>query len=109
MAQTKEALLDRYTKAMEALQEDIADNATVFKNHENLVGAVIEAENDLRDVLADLAEAGDITGVNNGDYYASVTPQEQTVYDDELIKKTIPAAITTTKRPPRIVVGKVRS
>lgn len=112
---SKEIHLERYTKAFEALHEDIAENQNVFKPHERLVGMLIDAENDLRDAVV---EQGITEPFSDGSFNVSVTPQTQTTYNEEgilaklgMTKEAAIAAglITVTERPPRISISKIRN
>lgn len=106
--------LERYGNAVRSVQDDIDAHKDVFSNHERLVGAVIDARTALEDVAAETAEEGAMTVTSNGDYKVTVTPQMQTVYDEEKILAALyltreqalsQRIITENKRPPRISIG----
>lgn len=108
---SKENSLEKYTKAIDALESHKESNKAVFEEHQKLVFEVIDAENVLRD---DVAEAN--AGVENGSYKVIVTPQTQTYGDVEAIDKLVADRIispelrnkivVTTQRPAKITIQK---
>lgn len=110
---SKETALQRYTSAVGAIEEHIKENKAVFDSHQKLVMAQLDAENALRDAVA---EEG--AGCSNGIFDVTLTPMTQTVYNEDkifsLLSLTRESAvgaglITINQRPPRITIGKVRS
>lgn len=100
-----ETSLARYTEAEKARREHIELNKKVFDEHERLVFAVIDAENELRDDVAMTKSA-----VSNNDFKVTYTPQTQVVYDEDVIRTFLPAekipeAIKTVDRPGRISIS----
>jgi hypothetical protein len=103
--------LDRYTKACEDRDLDIAQNKAVFDKHEQIVMRIIDAENELRDVVAE-----EKLSFSNGSFNVTFTPQTQTYGDiealDRLIadgnidKKFREALVKTISRPPRITIAR---
>ena len=71
-------LLEKFTEAKEKVEAHIEDNKPVFNAHQKLVMSLIDAENELRDAVAESKE-----GVTNGKYTVVCTPQEQVVFDEE--------------------------
>lgn len=104
---SKESALERYTKAVEKRNEHIKANKTVFEEHERIVGAVIDAENDLRD---EVAEAN--AGVENTDFKVIITPQTQRVYNEDKMKQILTPIqfadiVNDVTRPPKISIRPV--
>lgn len=98
---------------MAAIEENIKDHKDIFDAHERLVMQAIDAENALRDAVADAGE-----GVSNGLYTVTFTPQTQTIFDEEKILAQVGMSkdvavgmglITVNQRPPRITIGKSRA
>lgn len=96
--------MQKYANAMDALEGHIESNKPVFDAHKELAMKVMDAENELRDAVA---ENG--SGIVGAGYTATYTPVEQKVYDEEKIKKLCPEAITVNQRPARITIGKTKS
>jgi predicted transcriptional regulator len=110
---SKETALQNYTRAMGAVESNIELNKPVFDRQRTLTMAVIDAENALRDAVAE-----DGKGVSNGLYSVTVTPQTQTVYDETKILSRLgitreqavtEGIITVNQRPPKITIGKEKS
>lgn len=104
---SKESALERYTKAIEKRNEHIKTNKSVFDEHERIVGAVIDAENDLRD---EVAEAN--AGVENTDFKVTITPQTQRVYNEDKLKQYLSGpqfaeVVNDVTRPARISIRPV--
>jgi len=104
------AALDSYTKACEDRDRHIADNTAVFKAHEMIVNRIIDAENNLRDIVAE-----ENAPVSNGEFRVTITPQTQTVFDEAKILGDLHLTreqalsqriITDNPRPPRITIGR---
>lgn len=101
--------LEKYTRAIEALEAHKEANAHVFSEHEKLVFAVIDAEGELRDDVS-VANAG----VENNKFEVVITPQSQTFGDVEAIDKLVADRILspeirakivqTVQRPARITI-----
>lgn len=81
---SKESALQKYTDAIEERNEHLAQNKGVFDSHERIVMKIIDAENELKDAVAE-----DGKGVENGLYKVTITPQTQKVYDDEVLCKLL--------------------
>lgn len=109
---TPESALEKYTKADQARKAFIEENKAVFDTQSNLVMAIIDAENELRDAVAESGK-----GVFNGYYKVSCVPQTQTFADIEVIDQMIGSGIIkkelrdqivkTNERPPRISISEV--
>lgn len=99
---TKENALANYTGAMKNLSEHEEANAAVFKEHQRLAMLTIDADNALRDAVAE-----EKAGVSNDSFKVSYTPVEQTLYDEDIIRAKCPEAMTTQERPARITISKV--
>lgn len=116
--------LDKFSRAKQSVKEHIDDNKKVFGDHEKLVGALIDAESELRDAAAELEEGIPVAGgvvASNNDFRILVTPQTQTFVDPEELKAIVEnsaapigdkAAILSTihvnKRPPRISIQEIK-
>ena len=106
---SKESALAKYAKAVEKRDRHIEANKSVFKEHESIVYDVIDAENELRDAVA---ESG--SGVSDIDYTVTLTPQTQTWADIETIDKYVANGeiaqkvrdeiVKTQKRPAKISI-----
>ena len=104
--------IDSYTNAVEALEKHKASNPAFVNEHSRLLMAQIDAENELRDAVAESKAP-----ISNGTYRVTYTPQSQTFADIEEVKKYLDATsademtrqrlIKTQERPPRITIGKV--
>lgn len=104
---TIEVSLQKFTAAREALQNHIDKNPTFYAENTRLVGAIIDAENELRD---DAAVAG--VGTENASYKVVVTPITMKTFDEEKIKSALagnPAllaeCIKDQTRPARITIS----
>ena len=105
--------LDKYTKAVRQVKDHQESNSAVFAEHKNLMMTLIDAENELRDAVA---EAG--AGVSDAFTKVVITPQTQIWADIEAIDKLIaqgkiPSAlrdqiVKTQQRPPRITISEVK-
>lgn len=101
--------LDKYTSAMNAMTNQQEANSPVFNEHKRLMLQVIDAENELRDAVAESN-----AGISNGAFRVTVTPQSQTWADIEAVDRliasgSIPASlresiVKTTQRPARISI-----
>lgn len=100
---SKESALSRYSASMEALEKHQEENKAVFDNHKNLVNAVIDAENELRDALAEANE-----GVSDGHYRVTVTPQTQTWADIDELDRAIAEGKASNELRTRIVKTQTR-
>ena len=101
---SKESALTKYGNAVAALEDHIEANKPLFDAHQKLAMAVIDAENELRDAVAE-----DGSGVSNAAYIVTIEPKSQTIYDEAKIRAACPDAISTQTRPPRITIGKNRT
>ena len=104
---TVETLLQKFTNTKEALQEHIRENQAVFSAHEKLVMYVIDAENELRDAVAESGQ-----GINNGLYDVVVTPQTQRIYNEDNMHQYLNATqfadiVNDVKRPARITIREI--
>lgn len=122
--------LDKYSRLVAERNKHIEDNKSVFDAHEKIVFNILDAENELRDKVAEEFESlverakTDITvnpeaeaGINNGEFNVVVAGQEQTWADIDAIDKLIVEGVIpsnrrseivkTQKRPPRISIRKI--
>ena len=105
---SNQSSLEKYTKSVEALNEHKAKNESVFSEHQRLLFSVIDAENELRDAVAESGE-----GLENEEFKVTVVPQTMKVYDEEKLKVLLTAdkfaeVVTEQKRPPRISITPVK-
>jgi ClpP class serine protease len=107
----KEQALEKYTGAMDALIAHEEANQSVFDAHKVLVNKVIDAENELRDAVAEAKE-----GVANEQFKATYTPQTQTWADIDTLNAShgklltdalLKEIVKTQDRPGRITVSPV--
>jgi hypothetical protein len=103
---SKESALEKCTKAIEKRNRFIEDNKAVFNGYEKIGGEIIDAENELRDAVA---EAN--TGVSNAEFTVTVTPQTQRVYNEDKLKQFLSGpqfadAVNDVTRPPKISIKK---
>lgn len=106
--------LDKYTAAVEKRNEHITANKSVFTAHEQIVNSIIDAENELRDAVA---ETG--AGVSNEAFRVTLVPQTQTWGDIEEVDKFVAGGklskadrdqiVKTQTRPPRITITAQRT
>lgn len=105
--------LDRYANANRAVQKHIEEHPEIFKAHEALVGAQIDARSALEDAAVATANPDGVTVTDNGEYKVTVTPRKNiTVNPDDLrsIKGRIvtddilAVLIKTQERPPTVNV-----
>lgn len=108
MSTTSLNALDRYTQAVESLRIHEAANQKVFDEHKQFVMRLIDAENSLRDAVAE-----DGNGISNGTHEVVVTKQTQTFVDPDELRKAQVTTLTesqianlihTQERPPRISI-----
>lgn len=122
--------LDKYSRLVAERNKHIEDNKSVFDAHEKIVFNILDAENELRDKVAEEFESlverakTDTTvnpeaeaGINNGEFNVVVAGQEQTWADIDAIDKLIVEGVIpsnrrseivkTQKRPPRISIRKI--
>lgn len=98
--------LNKYTEAMRAMKAHQEANQAVFDGHKRLLFAVIDAEGQLKDSVAESGE-----DVANDEYKVTIEKQTMTIYDDAKLRAALssnPAAlngiITVQQRPPRITI-----
>lgn len=105
----KEAALEKYTLAKQAIDSHLAANKPVFDAHQKLVMTLMDADNELRDAVA---ESG--SGVSNPEFTVTVTPQTQEVWDEDLTLGALGinkeegirrGLIKINERPPRISIS----
>lgn len=104
-----EQALEKYSNAVARLKEHQTDNQAVFDAHKLLLNGVIDAENELRDQVAEAK-----LSANNEFFDVSYTPQTQTFADIEMIDQLIAAGkiaaslrgeiVKTQDRPARITI-----
>lgn len=102
-----ENALEKYTVAIKARDRHFEANKPVFEAHEKFVNDIIDAENDLRDQVAESNK-----GVENGEYKVIVAPQTQRVYDEEklkalLTKEQFAMVVKDNPRPAKITIKKL--
>lgn len=108
MSTTTQALLENYTAAVQARNDHIAQNQQVFDAHQQIVFRVIDAENALRDAVAESGEP-----VQNSEFAVKITETEQQVCDfdalAELVSPEVYAKVVKVeKRPARITISPIR-
>lgn len=101
--------LERFTAAQNKRKKLIAENKAIFDEYERIGGEIIDADNALRDSVAESKE-----GCQNDEWVVSFTPQTQTYADIEKIDQliaggVIPASkrdeiVKTVDRPARITI-----
>jgi len=104
----KEKALEKYATAVAAVKEHSEANSAVFQAHQELLFKVMDAENELRDAVAE-----DGTGISNGLYNVTVTPQEQVVVDTEKLKTILTSEkyaeiVTVNQRPARVMISPIK-
>jgi len=109
---TPDGALQKYSNVKDELNNHINQNKSIFDAHEKIVMKLIDAENELRDAVAESGQ-----GLNDGLNIVTVTPQTQTVYDEEKILSALRVSkegaiaaglIQINQRPPRITIGIVK-
>lgn len=89
---SKENALEKYTMAVNAIEEHKKANQSVFKEHERLLMNLIDIENELRD---DVATDG--SGVENSQFKVVVIPQTQ-----------FASVVNDVQRSPRISIKPIK-
>ena len=106
---TPDGALQRYSKIKDELNDHINQNKPIFDAHEKIVMRLIDAENELRDAVAESGQS-----IDNGLIRVNVVPQTQTVYDEEKLLTALRVSkegaiaagiIQINQRPPRITIG----
>lgn len=105
---SKESALQKYANAIEERNEHLEQNKSVFEAHQRIIGKIIDAENELMDAVA---ESG--SGIENGLYKVTITPQTQKVYDDEALSKLlqpeeVDQVVKEVTRSPKISITALR-
>lgn len=97
-----QAALEKYAKAVLSIKDYGDQNKSVFEEHNRLMMNVIDAESELRDIVA-----VEKKGFDNGMFKVVVTPMTQTVFDEERIREEMPEAITVVERPLKISISEI--
>ena len=102
--------LEKYSKAVQAVKNHQEANSSVFTQHKGLMLQLIDAENELRDAVA---ESG--AGISDNYTIVTIKPQTQTWSDIEAIDALIAQGkipselrsqiVKTQQRPPRISIS----
>lgn len=102
--------LTKYTSAHKQMMDHQKNNSSVFDEHKRLMMLVIDAENELRDAVAE-----NKANVSNNDFKVTVTPQTQTFADIDVIDRLIAngqisaslreSIVKTVPRPERITIS----
>lgn len=100
--------LEKYEAAVRAVKKHQDDNFAVFSHHNKLFLNVVDAENELRDYIAEakINEKGSTHEVTYLD-------QKQEVVDMDKLKSYLPIEkyteiVTINQRPPRITIKELR-
>ena len=98
----------KYTNAIDAQKDHMSNNPEVFKENNRLVMAIIDAENELRDAVA---ESG--TGVSNGSFNVTITPVAQRIYNEDKLHEFLSPTqfaqvVNDVTRPARITIGALK-
>ena len=102
--------LEKYTKAMERLEGHIDDNKKIFDDHQKLVFDVMDAENELRDSVAE-----EKAPVSNDVFRVTIEPQTQVIFDEEKTLQALKVSregaiaagvLLVNQRPDRITIHK---
>ena len=91
-------LLDKYSDKVKALKAFQGENKSVFDQHQTLLFAVIDAENELKDEVASTKEVA-----KNDFHEVKRTPQTQTFADIEVIDQLINNGVIPASRRSEIV------
>jgi uncharacterized protein YdcH (DUF465 family) len=100
--------LDKYTRAVEAIKDHQGANKAVFDEHQRLLYNLMDAENELRDAVAESGE-----GISNGSHKVTVVPQTQRIYSEDKLHQYLNSeqfadVVNDVTRPPRITIGEVK-
>ena len=106
--------LEKYSRAVQAMKDHQEANIAVFDKHKSLMMQVIDADNELRDAVA---ESG--AGISDNLTKVTITPQTQTWADIETIDRLIAQGkiasalraeiVKTQQRPPRITISEQKT
>lgn len=104
-----QSALIKYAAAVAAVKEYTEANKPIFDQHTRLMGTLIDAENELRDAVA---ESG--TGVSIPLFNVVITPQTQRTYDEEILKTLVNPEdfnriVKVISRPSRISISEVKT
>lgn len=111
--EASEKALQKYTLVKQEVLDHIEANQPVFSAHEKIVGRLIDAENELRDAVADAKQ-----GISNESVIVTYTPQSQTFVDPDAVRarqgqvltpQVISELIVTTERPARVTISQPRT
>jgi hypothetical protein len=101
--------LEKYTKVVEERNKYIESNKAVFDTHEQIAMRIIDAENELRDAVAD-----EKAGVQNESFTVRHVAQTQTYADIEVIDQMVAGGkitagmraeiVKTVDRPARVSI-----
>lgn len=110
---SKENALEKYARALQAVKDHTTENQRIFDIHKKFLFDLMDAENELRDAVAE-----EKAGVSNGAFTVTCDPQTQTTVDYEELRATasregwsaehratIEKFIHVQERPPRIVIS----
>ena len=105
--------LAKYSKAVQAVKDHQEDNKEVFDAHQKLVFDVIDAENELRDAVAESAEEVIKDGLSNGTHKVTVTRQTQRVYNEEKMHQFLSPTqfaqvVNDVTRPVKISITEIK-
>jgi len=105
---SKENALEKYTQAFEALNDHKVANQGVFEAHQNLLMRLMDAENELRDLVAE-----DEQGLENSKIKVTVVPQTQRMYSEDKMHQYLTPiqfadVVSDVKRPPRITIKPIK-
>lgn len=105
------ALLQRYADATHAIERHAEAHKDIFDQHKRLVMSQIDADNALRDAIAESGQ-----GASNGEFTVAIIPQEQDVCDFAKLDELVAGGVITNEvrqlivkkqtRPPRITISR---
>ena|SRR5579863_2468889 len=108
-----ETALEKYTKAVQNIKDHIEANSAVFTTHKALLMQQMDAENELRDIVAETMQS-----ISNNEIAVKVVKQSQTFADiptlDEWVKNgeitqaMRDKAVKTIDRPPHISIKELK-
>lgn len=101
---SKETALDKYAGLVAKRDQHIEDNKAVFDDHQKIVMDIIDAENDLRDAVAESKD-----GVKSAEFTVIYTPQTQTWADIEKLDKFVAEGKISKELRDQIVMTQERS
>lgn len=112
-----QSALNRYGRAVDAIEDHIRENKPIFDHHQRLVMSQIDARGDVEDEAVLEAEEIAKEPVIAGGFRVVAIPQTQEVWDEQKVLEAVNMSrgeaiakglLVVNNRPPRIVISKIK-